>query len=116
MTNVQDRARELLAPADADHLAEVMQGMASPIRLRILSALREGPATVTELCTLLGAGQATVSNHLRLLRHLNLVSGNRAGRNVVYSLHDTHVADLLDQAVGHIVHLSQDRARRGRRA
>jgi hypothetical protein len=40
-----------------------------------------------------------------LLRHLGLVIGERRGRKIVYALHDTHVADLLDQAVYHIEHV-----------
>lgn len=97
---------DTLSPEDAERLAEIMQALASPVRLRILSALREGPLTVTELSDHLGAGQTTVSNHLRLLRHLSLVSGTRNGRHVSYALFDSHVEDLLAEAVSHLDHLS----------
>jgi hypothetical protein len=40
-----------------------------------------------------------------VLRHLGLVVGERRGRQIVYALHDSHVADLLDQAVFHVEHL-----------
>lgn len=96
----------VLNEEDAEYLAEVMRALASPLRLRILSALREGPLTVTALCEQLDSAQAAVSNHLRLLRHLNLVTGNRQGRNVYYQLFDDHVSDLLDQAIEHASHLS----------
>jgi hypothetical protein len=33
------------------------------------------------------------------------VIGERRGRSVIYALHDSHVADLLDQAVFHIEHV-----------
>ncbi|WP_323188225.1 metalloregulator ArsR/SmtB family transcription factor [Streptomyces sp. NBC_00249] len=55
----------------------------------------------------LGLGQPTVSNHLRLLRHLDLVTGRRDGRSVVYELHDAHVADLLRQVLAHVHHGGQ---------
>jgi len=29
----------------------------------------------------------------------------RPGRRVVYAIHDSHVADLLDQAVFHVAHV-----------
>lgn len=96
----------LLTEDDARYLAEVMRALASPLRLRILSSLLEGPATVSELCERLDSAQAAVSNHLRLLRHLNLVTGDRRGRNIYYRLFDDHVNDLLDQAIGHASHLS----------
>lgn len=95
-----------LSVADAESLAEVMQALASPVRLRILSVLRSGPATVTALCDELGAGQTTVSNHLRLLRELGIVVGTRDGRHIRYELYDDHVVELFDEAVGHVAHLS----------
>lgn len=94
-----------LSVADAERLAEIMQALASPVRLRILSTLSARPSTVTELSEQLQIGQTTVSNHLRLLRHLSLVTGSRAGRHIHYSLFDDHVTELLDEAVGHLEHL-----------
>ena len=38
-----------LSVADAERLAEIMQALASPVRLRILSALSVQPSTVTDL-------------------------------------------------------------------
>ena len=69
-----------LSVADAERLAEIMQALASPVRLRILSALSVQPSTVTDLSEQLHIGQTTTSNHLRLLRHLSLVLGTRALR------------------------------------
>lgn len=101
------RKTDVLSEADAARLAELMQALASPVRLRILSALRGGPLAVTELTTRLMLGQTTVSNHLRVLRHLSLVAGERRGRHILYALFDEHVVELLDEAVGHIEHLSR---------
>ncbi|OAN41424.1 transcriptional regulator [Microbacterium sp. H83] len=94
-----------LSSADAEQLAEIMRALASPVRLRVLSLLASRPHTVAELSELLAAGQTTVSNHLRLLRHLNLVVGSRDGRHIRYALFDAHVKDLLDEAIGHVHHL-----------
>ena len=94
-----------LSIADAERLAEIMQALASPVRLRILSVLRSRASTVTELSEQLELGQTTVSNHLRLLRHLSLVTGSRDGRHIHYALFDDHVIDLLDEAIGHLQHV-----------
>lgn len=48
---------------------------------------------------------SAVSHQLRLLRHLRLVTGSREGRAVIYSLHDEHVGQLLEQAISHVEHL-----------
>lgn len=97
-----------LSAAEAEQLAEIMQALASSVRLRILSLLRAGPTTVTVLAERLEAGQTTVSNHLRLLRHLSLVVGERHGRHIHYALFDDHVAELLDEAIGHLDHLAPE--------
>lgn len=95
---------EPLTEPDAAAVAEVMQGLASPARIRILARLLDAPCSVGELAEALGLGQPTVSNHLRLLRHLDLVTGRRDGRSVVYELHDAHVAALLQQVLEHVHH------------
>ncbi|AZM87709.1 MULTISPECIES: ArsR/SmtB family transcription factor [Streptomyces] len=93
-----------LTEPDAAAVAEVMQGLASPARIRILARLLHAPCSVGELADALGLGQPTVSNHLRLLRHLDLVAGRRDGRSVVYELHDEHVTALLRQVLEHVHH------------
>ena len=105
------KAAGVLSVTEAERLAEIMQALASPVRLRILSVLRARPSTVTELSEELGSGQTTVSNHLRLLRHPSLVVGSRDGRHVHYALFDEHVAELLDEAVGHLSHLASESKR-----
>ena len=95
----------ILDPAAAGKVAETLQALASPNRLRILTRLRQSPCSVTELSAAVGMEQPAVSHQLRLLRNLGLVAGDRSGRNIVYRLYDSHVAALLDEAVYHIEHL-----------
>ncbi|MFJ8314123.1 MULTISPECIES: ArsR/SmtB family transcription factor [unclassified Streptomyces] len=94
-----------LDAATASVVAATLQALATPSRLLILSRLRRSPHPVTELATAIGMEQSAVSHQLRLLRALGLVVGHRDGRRIVYSLYDTHVAQLLDEAVHHIEHL-----------
>jgi DNA-binding transcriptional ArsR family regulator len=90
---------------DARHVARVMSALATPSRVRILARLREGPCTVGELALNVQMEQPAVSHQLRILRDLGLVLGSRTGRHVIYGLHDSHVASLLDEALRHIEHL-----------
>lgn len=94
-----------LDASSATSVAETLQALATPSRLLILSELRQGARPVGELAEAVGMEASAVSHQLRLLRSLGLVSGNRSGRSVVYSLYDDHVAQLLDEAVYHIEHL-----------
>lgn len=108
-------------PADLDRefaqaVAETMQALATPSRLRILGRLHAGPSPVTELAAAVGMEPSAVSHQLRILRHLGLVVGRRDGRQIVYDLHDDHVGELLEQAIGHVEHLRQGRSRSARDA
>ncbi len=103
---IQGHARpSVVDSATARQVAETMQALATPSRVRILARLRDGACNVNELAEAVEMEASAVSHQLRVLRHLGLVVGERSGRRVVYALHDSHVADLLDQAVFHVEHL-----------
>jgi len=97
--------RTRLTADNAAKVAATLQALATPSRLLILSRLREGPLPATELAAEVGMEQSACSHQLRLLRNLDLVVGTRKGRSVVYSLYDSHVCELLDQALYHVEHL-----------
>ena len=100
-----------LDPRFTQALAETMQALATPSRLRILGRLYEGPCPVNELAAAVGMEPSAVSHQLRVLRHLGLVVGHRDGRQIVYDLYDDHVGELLEQAISHVEHLGQGRRR-----
>lgn len=86
-------------------VAEQMQVLSTPSRVLILARLKEGPCSVGELAETVEMQPSAVSQQLRQLRHLGLVVGERHGKQVIYGLHDAHVAELLDQAVFHVEHV-----------
>jgi DNA-binding transcriptional ArsR family regulator len=90
--------------ATAESVAEAMQALATPSRVRLLARLCDGPCSVGVLAASVGLEQSLVSHQLRLLRHLGLVRRVRDGRLAVYELHDDHVAVLLAEAVHHVDH------------
>jgi DNA-binding transcriptional ArsR family regulator len=92
-------------------VAETMQALAAPSRVRILGRLHAGSCSVNELAEAVEMEPSAVSHQLRLLRHLGLVVGRRDGRRIVYDLYDDHVGELLDQAISHVEHLRAGLAR-----
>jgi DNA-binding transcriptional ArsR family regulator len=94
-----------LDAAFARVVADTMQALAAPSRLRILGRLRAGPCSVNELAAAVEMEPSAVSQQLRVLRHLGLVVGHRDGRRVLYDLYDDHVGELLEQAISHVEHL-----------
>jgi ArsR family transcriptional regulator len=73
-----------------------LKAMGHPTRLRILSLLRESGSCVHDLEEKLGLRQSNVSQHLRILRDLDLVTVRRQGQSVCYSLNAPLVTPLLD--------------------
>jgi DNA-binding transcriptional ArsR family regulator len=100
----------------AQTAAESVQALSAPSRLRILARLHADPASVNEIARSVGMEGSAVSHQLRMLRHLGLVVGKRDGRQVVYELHDDHVAELLEQVVSHVEHVRLGLAGRRRAA
>jgi ArsR family transcriptional regulator len=66
--------------------AELCKTLANPTRLEILSLLRDGKKSVNELAALTGVRQATISQHLAVLRQRGVVSTKREGMNVFYEV------------------------------
>lgn len=109
-----DAASRELDAASAKSLAATLQALATPSRLLILDRLRRAPSSVGDLAASIGMGQPAVSQQLRILRNLGLVTGERRGRSIVYELYDDHVAELIDQAIYHGEHVrTGDAGRRG---
>jgi len=67
-------------------LHELLRAAGEPTRLRILNLLRRRSLCVCDLQVVLCIPQSTVSRHLAALRHASLVTDERSGQRVVYSL------------------------------
>ena len=98
------RAEGSVGDTEAVAIAELMQALAAPSRVRLLYALREGEAGVNELAGRAGVTPSAASQQLRILRHLRFVATRRDGRAILYRLHDGHVATLLDEVRNHLDH------------
>jgi DNA-binding transcriptional ArsR family regulator len=99
------READQLDPHFSAVVADTMQALATPSRVRILGRLRAGALSVNELADAVGMDPSAVSHQLRVLRHLRFVVGRREGRRVVYDLHDDHVEHLLEEAISHVEHV-----------
>jgi ArsR family transcriptional regulator len=76
--------------------AEICAGLADPSRIMILYALSDGSHNVTEICNTLGMPQPSVSRHLKILRERRMVTTERQGTVVNYSLADKRLVEALD--------------------
>lgn len=76
--------------------AEICGGLADPSRIMILYALSDGSKNVTEICQTVNMPQPSVSRHLKILRERRMVTTERMGTVVQYSLVDRRVIEALD--------------------
>jgi ArsR family transcriptional regulator len=104
--------------------ARLLGVLSHETRLHLVLTLAQGPATVTELCALLGLQQSNASHHLAILRNTGLVSDRRDGQFVVYQLNVPVWRQVGDGFFDHLVggadevslqHFRVERRRDGRR-
>jgi ArsR family transcriptional regulator len=76
--------------------AEICAGLADPNRIMILYTLSQGPRNVTDICNELGMPQPLISRHLKILRERGMVTTERRGTIIVYSLSDRRLVEALD--------------------
>ncbi len=79
----------------AREASELMKALSHETRLVILCHLCDGEKSVSELETLLGMPQATVSQQLARLRLDRLVSSRRDGRTIYYSVMNNEVSTIV---------------------
>jgi len=91
-----------LTPTLIDLVAERFRALGEPARLRILSSLRGGEQTVSELVAATALSQANVSKHLQLLHGAGFVERRKEGLNVRYRLADPAVFQLCDLMCGRL--------------
>ncbi len=66
--------------------AKIIKAMAHPTRLFIVDELSRGEMCVCELTRMIGADISTVSKHLSILRNAGIISDEKRGTQVYYSL------------------------------
>lgn len=66
--------------------AEILKVLGHPIRLKIVAGLCTQECNVKHIWECLGLPQATVSQHLALLKNKGVIEGKREGVEVHYSV------------------------------
>lgn len=89
-------------PAAVTRGAELLKVLGSRVRLGVILQLEaHGEQCVHELVASLEVSQPLMSQHLRVLRGANLIVGQRAGKEMRYSIADDHVSHIVRDAIRH---------------
>ena len=80
---------------NAEKAADFLKGLANPHRLIILCKLTEGERSVTELITLTGIAQTSMSQHLSRLKEEQIVTFRRDHRTLYYRIENEIVMEFM---------------------
>ena len=82
-----------------DFKADLCRSLASPVRIHILEELRAaGSLTVSELQQRIEVESSNLSQHLGVLRSHSIVTAQREGTSIRYSVTHASVFAMLDAA------------------
>jgi DNA-binding transcriptional ArsR family regulator len=80
--------------------AHLLKALSHPLRLEMVCGLRQEPCTQTYIAETLGIPQSSVAQHLKVLRSQGLVRTERRGVEVVFSIADPVVTEIVDTLCG----------------
>lgn len=76
-------------------MGDAFKALADPTRRRILELLAQGDMTAGEIAAQFSMTKPSVSHHLTILKSAGLISDQRIGQNIVYSVNLTVFQELV---------------------
>ena len=107
---IAEGRRRARAPSTYAAAAEIYRALGDPTRGKIIDELLHQELCTSDLAEIIGISEPAVSQHLRLLRALRVVTSHRHGQRVFYALDDDHVRDLLSLTMAHVKDRAEARA------
>lgn len=83
-----------------DREAEILKVLGHPIRLKIVAGLMSQSCNVKKIWECLSLPQATVSQHLALLKNKDIITGRREGVEVYYEVTSTEAIRIIRAIFG----------------
>ncbi len=75
---------------------DVFYALSDPTRRQILKLLKDEDLNAGEIAENFSMSKPSISHHLSVLKHANLVIGEKRGQNIVYSLNTTVFQEVLE--------------------
>lgn len=97
-----EHAKKVMPESDMlEETCNIFKMLAEPSRLKIVLALLEGEMCVYHIVNAVGGKQSAVSHQLRILKDGRVIKARRDGQNVVYSIADEHIAQMVAIGIEH---------------
>ena len=91
---------EFVKAQSFDREAEILKVLGHPIRLKIVAGLMSQSCNVKKIWECLGLPQATVSQHLALLKNKGIIAGRRDGVEVYYEVVSPQAREVVITLLG----------------
>jgi DNA-binding transcriptional ArsR family regulator len=75
--------------------SKIFQALGNPTRLKIVEHLLGGDRTVSEIVDTVGIEQSQVSHAMKTLKGCGIVSSERQGKKIFYSIRDPKILEIL---------------------
>src|SRR5262245_28236163 len=85
-----------LSEAALEMIAQRFRILGDLVRLQILQALRKGEMTVSDLTDAVDISQPNASKHLRILHDAGIISREKRGNSVYYSITDESIFEMCE--------------------
>ncbi len=92
-----------------EDVVDTFKALSDPTRAQLIYLLTEHEYSVNELSECVAVSASAVSHHLTKLRAIRLVRTRRDGNQIYYSVDDSHVAALFQEALYHLDHVRRNR-------
>jgi ArsR family transcriptional regulator, lead/cadmium/zinc/bismuth-responsive transcriptional repressor len=89
-------------------IVETFKALSDATRAQLIYLLTLREHSVNELSEQVSVSPSAVSHHLARLRLIRLVRTRRDGNHIYYSIDDSHVAALFQEALYHLDHVRQN--------
>lgn len=76
-------------------MSDVFKALSDPTRREILKLLNEKDLNASEIFDCFSISKPAISKHLEILRHAELISGNKQGQYIYYSVNTTALQNVL---------------------
>ena len=83
------------APPGFEDAAELLKALGQPLRLRLVCGLSHEPRTLSGIAAELETPISTLALHLGVLRRCGILSEERRGAEIVFSVRDPRVRGIL---------------------
>lgn len=83
-------------------MAELFKVFGDSTRMKIIWSLMEGELCVCDIAKITASTQSAISHQLRILKQAKLVKYKKVGKQIYYSISDSHVEEIFKKGWEHI--------------